>query len=123
MFIIVDNTENDKILFSFWLNKKLVQRDYVTKNHKNIPVCLEKLLAGLKMTLSDITCLGVVVGAGKFTATRIATTTANTLAFALKIPVVALLKNFDEQTAVNLFKTAKAGQYVTPVYSGEPRLG
>ena len=148
MFLIIDNTEEDpgtrsaaaarygagKIIFYFWLNNKFVQRIYVTNKNKGVLVCLEKLLSNFppkadppraekSRKLKDITCLGVVVGAGRFTASRLAVTAVNTLAYSLKIPVVALPKNFDQTAAFKLAKSATAGKYVTPAYSGGAHVG
>ncbi len=123
MFLIVDNTEESKVIFHFWLNNKFVQRIFTTTKNNGILVCLEKLLSGLKLKLKDIKYLGVVVGAGRFTATRLAVTAANTLAFSLKIPVVALPKNFDPAVALKLVKSAVVGKYVVPTYSAEARIG
>lgn len=123
MFLIVDNTEDDKVIFSFLLDSKFVQQSFVTGKNKGLVVCLEKLLSSLKLGLKDIKCLGVVVGAGKFTASRLAVTAANTLAYSLKIPVVALPKNFDQVAAFKLAKSATAGKYVVPTYSAEARIG
>ena len=123
MFLIVDNTEDDKATFSFLLNNEFVQRDFVTSKNKGLVVCLEELLASLKLKLKDIKHLGVVVGAGKFTASRLAVTAVNALAYSLKIPVVALPKNFDQAVAFKLAKSAVAGKYVVPTYSGEVRIG
>ncbi|MEK7131281.1 MAG: hypothetical protein AAB797_00915 [Patescibacteria group bacterium] len=138
MFLIIDNTEEDKIVFSFWLNNKFVQRifvlqrrvsmdatrrDFVKSKNKGILVCLEKLLSTLKLGLKDIKHLGVVVGVGRFTASRLGVTAANTLAFSLKIPVVALPKNFDQAYALKLAQSAVVGKYIMPTYSGEARIG
>ena len=123
MFLIVDNTEEDKVIFSFLLNNKFVQRIFVASENKSLLVCLEKLLSGLKLKLKDIKYLGVVTGVGRFTASRLAVTAVNTLAYSLKIPVVALSKNFDQATAFKLAKSAVVGKYVIPTYSGEARIG
>jgi len=123
MFLIIDNTEEDKVILSFWLNNKFVQRTYVTNKNKDALVCLEKLLSNLKLTLKDMRYLGVVVGVGRFTASRLAVTAVNTLAYSLKIPVVALPKNFDQTAAFKLAKSAMPGKYVTPAYSGEAHVG
>ncbi len=123
MFLIIDNTEEDKVIFDFSLDNKFVQRIFATKDNRNILVILDKLLSGLKLKLKDITHLGVVVGAGRFTASRLAVTAVNTLAYSLKIPVVALPKNFDQTAALELAKSAVVGKYVVPIYSGEARIG
>lgn len=123
MFLIVDNTEEAKIIFSFTLDNKFVQRIFKTNDSKGVLFCLEKLLTGLKMKLRDIKCLGVVVGEGRFTAIRLAVTAANALAYSLKIPVVALPKNFTQVVALKLAKSARVGKYVVPIYSAEAHVG
>lgn len=119
MFLIIDNTDAEENLFSFWLDNKFVQRKYKGA----VLLCLEKLLSSLGLKLKDIECLGVVVGEGRFTATRLAVTAVNALAYSLKIPVVALPKNFDQTTALKLAKSARAGKYVVPTYSAEAHIG
>lgn len=120
---MLDNTEEEKIIFYCLLNNKFVQRIFKTNTNKGMLVCLEKLLSGLGLKLKDIKYLGVVVGAGRFTASRLSVTAVNTLAYSLKIPVVALPKNFDYIFALKLAKSAKVGRYVIPAYSGEARIG
>lgn len=123
MFLIIDNSEEGKVTLSFLLDKKFVQRNYATNKNNGILVCLEKALSVLKLKLKDITHLGVVVGEGRFTPARLAVTAANTLAYSLKIPVVALPKNFDQASALKLANTATAGKYIVPTYSAEARIG
>ena len=123
MFLIIDNTEEEKIIFHYSLDNKLVQRIYKTSKTGRLLVCLDKLLSHLKLKLKDIKQLGVVVGAGRFTSTRLAVTAANTLAYSLKIPVVALPKNFTKDSVFKMAKIGTLGQYVIPAYSGEPRIG
>ena len=123
MFLIVDNTEEEKVIFSFLLDKKLIQRTLSTNRNKHLLVCLEKTLSSLKFKLEDIKYLGVVVGVGRFTPSRLGVTAVNTLAFSLNIPVVALPKKFDPADALKLAKSAVAGKYVLPAYSGEARIG
>lgn len=123
MFLIIDNTEEGKITFSFSLNNKFTQRTYKVNDSKGVLFCLEKLLADLKLKLKDIKYLGVVVGEGRFTASRLAVTAFNALAYSLKIPVVALPKNFDPTASFKLAKSAVAGKYIVPAYSAEAHIG
>ncbi|TSC84981.1 MAG: Uncharacterized protein G01um101413_365 [Parcubacteria group bacterium Gr01-1014_13] len=123
MFLIVDNTEEGKVIFDFSLDNKFIQRIFETKDNRDVLIFLDKLLSSLKLTRKDIKYLGVVVGAGRFTASRLAVTTVNTLAYSLKIPAVALPKNFDQTAALELAKSAVVGKYVIPTYSGEARIG
>jgi len=126
MLLIVDNTEDDKTILYFWLNKKFVQQVFkkipASRNNDNLLVYLDKFLSKLKITIKDIKCLGVVVGSGRFTSTRLAVTMANTLAYGLQIPVIKLLKSFDQNLALETAKQAVVGQYIMPEYSAEAHI-
>jgi tRNA A37 threonylcarbamoyladenosine modification protein TsaB len=85
-------------------------------------VYVDETLSAWQVSVHDIRCLGVVMGAGKFTSTRLAVTFANTLAYALQIPVISLAKDFDREKAQAVADAAVAGTYITPVYSAAPHL-
>ena len=79
-------------------------------------------------SISDLKGLGVVSGPGGFTALRIGVVTANTLAYALKVPVVGLaLEEFSghqdliDQVLIKL-KDVRAGAIVLPAYGREPNI-
>lgn len=126
MLLIVDNTEEDKTTLYFWLDKKFVQQIFKkipsSRNNDSLLICLDKFLSKLKITIKDIKCLGVVVGSGRFTSTRLAVTMANTLAYGLQIPIIKLLKNFDQGAALEAAKQAVVGQYIMPEYSAEAHI-
>ncbi|OGH92119.1 MAG: hypothetical protein A2534_02870 [Candidatus Magasanikbacteria bacterium RIFOXYD2_FULL_39_9] len=126
MLLIIDNTEDDKTVLSFWLNKKFVQQTFKkipsSRNNDSLLICLDKFLSKLKISLKDIKCLGVVVGSGRFTSTRLAVTMANTLAYGLHIPVIKLLKNFDQNLALEAARESVAGKYIMPEYSAEAHI-
>lgn len=121
MILFIDNTDDEQVIFYYFLDNKFAQTSIKVKNNQDLLISLDIFLSGLKMPLSAITVLGVVVGAGKFTGTRLAVTMANTLAYSLKIPVISLEKNFDQQAALELARAATVGTYVMPVYSGPAR--
>lgn len=122
MFLIIDNTEDSQIIFSGWLDKKFIQKVFPIQNNQDLLVYVDELLAGLQLSAQDIRCLGVVMGVGKFTATRLAVTLANTLAYVLQIPVISLPKDFDPEKALSAADSAVVGTYITPVYSAAPHL-
>ena len=122
MFLVLNNYEEDKLAISAWVDNKLVQRNYVVKKNNDFLLCLEKFLSSQKSTLKDLTGLGVVMGVGRFTATRLLVTMSNTLVYSLKIPVLRLDYDFDMQLALKQIKQVKAGEYILPVYSSEPHI-
>ncbi|MFA5029296.1 MAG: tRNA (adenosine(37)-N6)-threonylcarbamoyltransferase complex dimerization subunit type 1 TsaB [Patescibacteria group bacterium] len=95
----------------------------------------EKLLATVdafskknKVKLAQLKAIGVVSGPGSFTALRIGVTAANTLAYALKLPLVGLkLGEFNDskQLVDKIFRKivkTKPGRIVSPFYNKEPNI-
>jgi len=66
--------------------------------------------------------IGVVQGAGSFTSSRVVAVIANTLAFALGVPVIAL-PGLPTQPPAVLFAQATASDYVLPTYSAPASIG
>lgn len=123
MYFIIDNTEEGLIRLLFILNNKIVQKKYPGKAGSNLIACLDSALKNLKRKLTDIKGIGVVVGAGRFTATRLAVTAANTLAYVLRVPVAALKSGLPAEDYMREIKKAKIGRYALPRYSGEAHIG
>lgn len=123
MFLVIDNTAGDKLVF-FVSENEVDWRTYEFPSDKNgaLLIALEKILKETTRSLNELRGLAVKVGKGKFTSTRIAVTVGNTLAYALKIPIVAD-KEIDLSTIIEKIKNTPVGEYALPVYSGEPRLG
>lgn len=120
MYLLIDNSFNDKIIFHYCLDTDWVQYEFV-RDDRNLLLLLDQLLVDQSKKLTDLQGLATVVGKGKFTATRIATTLSNTLSFALKIPVLAV-----EDFYPNIIKDIQAspiGQYVSAQYSAPANIG
>ena len=120
MYLVIDNSLNDQIVFHTCLNTKWVQHN-IERTEKGLLDLIDGLLKELKLGLSDLQGIAVVVGAGKFTATRIATTIANTLALTLKIPVLGV-NEFNENLASQL-ATTSVGIYISALYSAPANIG
>lgn len=119
MYLLIDNSSNDKILVHYCLDTKWAQREFNKDN--DLLVSIDQLLSDDAKQLSDLRGLAVVVGKGKFTATRIAVTVVNTLSYALQIPVLAVGDWYE-----NLIKDIQAspvGQYVSAQYSAPANIG
>lgn len=121
MYLYIDNSEDGKMLFvSFSEKQTIAKKEY--KNNKQPPAYfLDKFLSFLKKDKKDIKGIAVRLGVGRFTATRILTTFANTLAYSLKIPVIGVFA-FSEKDLLTKFKKAKAGVYVSASYSAPPHI-
>lgn len=122
MHLIIDNSSQEKILFFISKKNAWEKHEYPAGNDGALLRSLESLLAEQRLTPSDLSGIAVRVGEGSFTATRIAVTAANTLAYSLKIPVIAV-KTVDLEEVASLLKNTPVGQYATALYSAEPRIG
>lgn len=120
MYILIDNSRDEKITFHFYLNTIWSQEEF-SDNDRDLLENLITSISDQKKQLSDLCGLAVVVGQGKFTATRIATTLANTLAYALKIPVLAVDSWYKE--LADDIKATPIGIYVSARYSAPANIG
>ena len=118
MYLLIDNSSDDLVL-SYSLNGQAIKQ-LIVKNGEVLPT-INRLFKKNKLTINDLSGIAVVVGHGRFTATRIAVTVANTLAFANHIPAIAVNNSNDDW--LQLVKQATVGHYVSAKYSGEAHLG
>ena len=119
---MIDNTNDGEVIFFSVLDTKLVQGNFTTSKTDTLLLRLEQWLKKVNKNKLDIRGLGVVVGKGRFTTTRVATTTANALGFALNVPVVGLADS-DFDSFVDKIKQTSVGQYISAKYSGEAHIG
>ncbi len=106
------------------MNKKVVQAEFVIGDNPLL-FWVDKFLKEMSIDAGVISGLAVRVGSGSFTSTRMAVTTANALAYALNIPVVAVGpdENWPNQNIGERIACAHPGQYVLATYSGAPNIG
>lgn len=121
MYLGIDNSDFDKIILYSSVNDGWESFEFSKNKYPNIISAVNVLLKKKKVKLSQLKGIAVRVGVGSFTAARVAVVMANTLAFALKIPVVGVAEFNIEP--VKLFKNKKVGIYVLPTYYAEPRIG
>ncbi len=120
MKLIIDNSRNEQIIFYLKEKNNWVKKE--TSCKKPLLACLEAVLKKNNKKIDDLTGVAVVVGAGRFTAERIAVTVANAMALSLNIPVVAI-SDTSTSLADKKFLSAKSGVYISAKYSGEAHIG
>ncbi|HRY36473.1 MAG TPA: hypothetical protein P5230_01155 [Candidatus Magasanikbacteria bacterium] len=124
MYLFLDNSEEEKIFFYIisrsGKEKKFVFKD--VKAHRGLLACFDELLKKKFFNLKNIEGLGVRTGVGRFTASRIAVTFANTLSYVLKKPIVGLI-DYDSKMFLKKIKKTKKGAYLSAKYSGQANVG
>ena len=91
------------------------------KQAEKLLPAIEKLLLKNYFQLKDLSGIEVVNRGGTFTSLRIGVLTANALAFALKIPVLAI--NKEGELVKKDLRSAKGITIVVPHYDAEPNIG
>lgn len=123
MYLLIDLSQKDTIHLSLFSVKHLINCNHNWQN-KNLLDCLDNFLARQKKKKADIKGVMAVTGAGSFTSARIAAVIANTLAYALKIPVLAIKENQTKKIQELIPELLKQpiGQYISATYSGQPNI-
>src|SRR3989339_540250 len=88
-FLLIDMSEKDQIHLALFDEKKIVEKNYEGQN-RELLLCIDNLLTENNFEKENIKGIMVVVGTGSFTSTRIACVVANTFAFVLQIPLLAI---------------------------------
>lgn len=121
MYLAVDNSTEQVVLYYF-IDNQWIKREY-ERAETGLLESIDQLLKEVKKNVGELKGLAVIVGQGRFTPVRVATTVVNTLAYALQIPVIALTDMPVAGVTAEQIKNTPVGQYVTPKYSGEARIG
>ncbi len=129
MILVINTAEKGKIIIGLKEKGRIFWQEQKIQYHES-----EKLLAGVdkflkskKGQLNDLKGIMVVIGPGGFTSLRVGVIIANTLAFALKIPVAGFkqteFKNKKDlvKKGIKKLKNSK-GRMVLPFYGKEPHI-
>ncbi len=124
MYVLIDMSEQDLIRLSLFNEVEVYTREFSERN-RELLFCIDSFLRETGVQKDVLRGIGVVVGSGSFTSTRIAVTMANTFGYALNIPLLAIKKE-ELGSLPSLLKRIQAqpvGQYISATYSGEPNVG
>ena len=132
MILFLDTSQKEKIIIAVYARNVFKKRNLVKiKNHHSEEL-LKNIDAFLKihsLKARSLSGIAVVSGPGGFSSLRIGITCANTLAWALEIPVFGVaMAEFDsnEKEFRNFLfkklKKARRGIFVVPLYGKEPNI-
>lgn len=85
---------------------------------------VDELLREHSVSVADVRGVAVVLGTGSFTATRVATTIANTLSLAVHTPLAAIESHdITASDPASWFKASVPGQLMSARYSAQAHIG
>ena len=89
MRLFIDTTKREEVIVKLFNGKKPKDKVVVKQQmgSQALLPAIVKILKKNKLSFKDLSSVDVATGPGSFTGTRIGVTVANTLGFALKIPV------------------------------------
>lgn len=120
MTLYINTTSPDEIIIALRLGDKVLAKQKLTaprtQAEKLLPA-IERLLKKYKVSLSSLQKIIVANQGGSFTSLRIGVITANALAYALKIPVIAEPENTNKNKKFNNYSL------VEPLYDRAPNIG
>ena len=122
MKIIIDNSAEDRTVFYLNVKNSWLKEEKRAATKTPLLALLESVLKKYKTPLNKLSGIAVVVGQGRFTAARIAVTVANSLAYALGIPVAGI-DRIDLAQAGRKLSAMAPGKYLSATYSGEAHIG
>lgn len=120
MTLYINTASHDEIIIALLSEGRVLAQKKISaarqQAEKLLP-SIDQLLKTKKAKLSDLKKIVVASYGGSFTSLRIGVITANALAYALKIPVVA------EEKKTGKTKRFSSYSIVEPVYDREPNIG
>lgn len=148
MYLLIDTSEKLKIHLTLFDERFVIHKTYSGQNRELLN-CIQKLVESKKykacLPVGKVESMGgiaVVVGVGGFTSTRVACVVANTFAYVLQIPVLAVKPpslprrgtqgrsitdatsgKIDVQKLIHKLLKQPKGQYISATYSGEVNIG
>ena len=122
-YLLFDLSAKDVIHLALFNAERMVHTNVPGRNRELLNV-LDNFLTEQKYKKTDVQGIMVVVGAGGFTNTRIATVAANTFAYVNQLPLLAIHSDQVEhvQSLIPELLNQSAGHYISATYSGAPNI-
>ena len=131
MFLLINTAEPERITVALITSEGKVFKQKTAQDSKakssQLLILIDKLLLVNKTIRQEIEGIIVVTGPGAFSRLRTGVVTANTLAFALKIPIAEVnlqeAGDLEKIIVAGTEKIAKGGdKIVEPFYGKEPNI-
>lgn len=124
MFLLLDLAKKDTLHLALFDAESVEHKNYNGMN-RELLFAIDDFLLEKNLNKKDVQGIAVVVGAGGFTSTRVATTIANAWAYIQKIPVIAVTPDeaTDPRSFILKLFLQTTGHFVSATYSAEPNVG
>lgn len=124
MYLLINLSEKDNIQLTLF-NTENIEHKTSSGRNRELLISIDQFLTEQNLTKSDVEGIMVVVGSGGFTSTRIAVVVANTFAYTLQIPLLAIQESEvgDAPNLIPKLLEQPKGHYISAEYSGEPNIG
>ena len=122
-YLLFDLSLRDLIHLALFSEEQIVHASIPGRNRELLNA-LDSFLIEQKYSKEDVRGMMVVVGAGGFTNTRIATVVANTFGYTQQIPLLAITtaQIVHVQSLIPELLQRTAGHYISATYSGVPNI-
>jgi len=122
MYLIIGKVDYRAIIKIFDKNFKVAVK--MEKNDGDLLKITDSLLKKLRKNTKDISGVAVINDSGSFSGVRSATTVANILSFALKIPATSIsINDIDDTIKIKkVFKNLHGRKIILPEYSRPPNI-
>lgn len=128
MILIINTVLPSKIFVALVKGDKFYKKINSEARSDKLLILIDKILKGGRLKPQAISGIIVVSGPGSFTAVRGGAVVANTLGFALRIPVAGVrLEEFQNEKELLLqgvarIKKSRTGTLILPFYDKEPNI-
>jgi len=124
MFLLIDPSEKDFIHLVLFDKTRIIELREPGKNRELLEA-IDRFFGQEKIKKDEIRGIAVVVGAGGFTSTRIATVVASVFGYVRKIPLFSISQEeaSNPEQLISRLLEQPVGQYLSATYSGEPNIG
>lgn len=124
MIILIRTDKPEAELYLYNQNKEIGRIKW--QAHRELSDTLlskiDQLLTASKIKKTDLNGIVVYQGPGSFTGLRIGITVANTMAYALKIPIVGSTGDTWESKGIESLDDTKIGNVIVPKYGSEAHI-
>lgn len=118
VFLYIETKEVDKFYLSLFINGEIYDHEYIVDRGK-MSTCLLKeidiLLKKNNLNIKDLNLIGVFAGPGSYTSLRIGVVTANTMAWGLNVPIIAISGKKSQKDIIEAFKKNTEKHFFKPV--------